>query len=123
MFLLVGKSRRDDTTDITAIGVDDEQNVIVDLPDRFYPIFAIIAAIVPLLQCGTEENACCVIEAEPSLAQSVPALRLVPFEEHRSIYALSVLWSTARSARYPVAIRQLAPAGAGANVSATPFMQ
>jgi hypothetical protein len=42
---------------ITAIGVNDKKNIVVDLPDRLHPNFAVVSTIVLLLQRGAQEDA------------------------------------------------------------------
>src|SRR6516165_4115583 len=76
---------------ITAIGIDDEENVVANLPDRLYPDLAVISTLVPPLKCGTQEDVRSIIEIKTSLAQRASALGLIPLEEHCWLrYASSV---------------------------------
>jgi len=48
-FLPAGEPRRYNVTHVAAIGVDNEQYVVVGLPDRLHPSFAVVSPIVLLL--------------------------------------------------------------------------
>lgn len=54
---------------LTAIGADDEQHVAAGFADRLHADFAIVAAVVLSLQCGTEEDGGRVIEAKAPVAE------------------------------------------------------
>ena len=55
---------------ITAIGIDDEENVVANLPDRLYPDLAVISTLVPPLKCGTQEDVRSIIDVRRLLASS-----------------------------------------------------
>jgi len=78
-------------THITAIRVDDEENIGVNLTDRLDSNLSIFSTIVLSLQCGTQENAGGIFEAEASFVESTAALGFVPLKEHCALYALSVV--------------------------------
>jgi hypothetical protein len=73
---------------VTAIGVDDEQNILTDLSDRLHPDFAVVSTFVLFLKRGTQENAHCIVEAESSLTQGASALGFVPLKEYLPLYTL-----------------------------------
>src|SRR5436190_24153803 len=71
---------------IAAIGIDDEQNIVANLPDGLYPDLTVIATVISLLDRGTQEYARSIIEIETALAQRASAFGLVPLEEgHRRL--------------------------------------
>ena len=78
-------------TYVIAICVDHEENVVADLTNRLHADFTILATIVRSLECGTEEDASSIFEAETSFFEGAAALSFVPLEKHCPMYALSVV--------------------------------
>lgn len=84
-------------TGIPAIRVNDEKNVVDYSTDRLDSDLAIFTTIIQPLQCGTQEDARGVFEAEAAFVKVAPAFGFVPLEEHRRMYALSVVGSRSRA--------------------------
>src|SRR5262249_36764582 len=112
-------------TGVTAIRVDDEKNVVDYSTDRLDSNLTIFTAIVQPLQCGTQEDARGIFEAEAAFVKIAPAFGFVQLEKHRCIYALSVVRSslrprTTRSSAKPRAAAQLTPHTQGRHASIQP---
>jgi len=83
-------------TGVTAIRVDDEKNVVDYSTDRLDSDLAIFTTIIQPLQCGTQKDARGVFEAEAAFVKVALAFGVIPLEEHRGMYALSVVRSSPR---------------------------
>jgi hypothetical protein len=80
-------------TGIPAIRVDDEKNVVACSTNRLDSDLALLTTIVQPLQCGTQEDARGIFEAEAAFVKVASAFDFVPLEVHRAMYALSVVRS------------------------------
>jgi hypothetical protein len=65
-------------TGIPAIRVNDEKNVVDYSTDRLDSDLAIFTTIIPPLQCGTQEDARGVFEAEATFVKVAPAFAFRP---------------------------------------------
>jgi hypothetical protein len=68
---------------------------------------AILTTIVQPLQCGTQEDARGIFEAEAAFVKVASAFDFVPREEHRRMYALSVVRSSKLRPLIEAAVRQI----------------
>lgn len=73
---------------VAAIRVDNKENVVAGLPDRLHPDLAVVSAGILLLQHGPQEDECCIIEPKTSLAQSTPAVDVIPLKAQGRKYTL-----------------------------------
>jgi hypothetical protein len=81
---------------VPAIRVNDEKNVVDHATDHLDSDLAIFTTIVQPLQCGTQEDPRGIFEVEAAFVKVAPAFGFVPLEEHRRMYALSVVRSSPR---------------------------
>ena len=80
-------------TSVTAIGVDNEENVSPTRPIVWIRT-SLFATIVRSLQCASLKDAGGIFGAEASLVEAAPARCFVPLEEHRQMYAVSAVRPT-----------------------------
>src|SRR5271169_133399 len=81
---------------VPTILVNDEKNVVDHATDHLDSDLAIFTTIVQPLQCGTQEDPRGIFEVEAAFVKVAPAFGFVPLEEHRRMYALSVVRSSPR---------------------------
>ena len=70
-------------TRITAICIDDEENVSGRLTNCLHADFAILATIILTLQCGVQKDSGSVFKAEISLFKCAPKLPLLTRDPSR----------------------------------------